>query len=213
MGQGTPEEVAEDALDAGLAAMEGEGLSEELVMGHQGAASIRFRFHDSPGRSKMEASGAGYPLWRMDMKFGTGMIGAAAVSMVVASASLAQDEGDYSYVGTSLFGEYEVDHEGAGEDASGDFTAELDIAGGRMCYLLEVEGLDSVTAAHIHQGASDRNGPPVVSLELVGEDGDDVCVDVDPDLLKKIVRNPSGFYVNVHSEAFPAGAIRGQLDE
>jgi len=35
--QGTPEEVAEDALDAGLAAMEGEGLSEELVMGHQGA--------------------------------------------------------------------------------------------------------------------------------------------------------------------------------
>ena len=161
----------------------------------------------------MEASGAGCPLWRMDMKFGTGLIGAAAVSMVVASASLAQDEGDYSYVGTSLFGEYEVDHEGAGEDASGDFTAELDLAGGRMCYLLEVEGLDSVIAAHIHQGASDRNGPPVVSLELVGEDGDDVCVDVDPDLLKKIVRNPSGFYVNVHSEAFPAGAIRGQLDE
>ena len=37
MGQGTPEEVAEDALDAGLAAMEGEGLSEELAMGHQGA--------------------------------------------------------------------------------------------------------------------------------------------------------------------------------
>jgi hypothetical protein len=147
------------------------------------------------------------------MKFGTGLVGAAALSMVVASASFAQDDGDYSYVGTSLFGENEVGHKGAGDDASGDFTAELDLANGRMCYLLEVEGLDTVTAAHLHQGADGRNGPPVVTLELMGDDGEDVCVDVEPDLLKKIERNPAGYYVNVHTPKYREGAIRGQLGE
>jgi hypothetical protein len=126
-------------------------------------------------------------------------------------AALAQD--NMAYIGASLFGEQEVGHDGAGEDASGDFSAELDLAKGRMCYMLEVEGLDTFTAAHIHEGAIGKEGPPVVSLQLLGEDGDDVCVAVDAELLKKIARNQSRFYVNVHTEAFPAGAVRGQLAE
>ena len=163
------------------------------------------------------------------MKLGRVFAGAAALWVGFAGAAIAQDEdGEFSYVGASLFGENEVGHEGAievalrvtgvahggaGGDASGDFSAELDSANGRMCYMLEVDGLDEVTAAHLHQGGDDRNGPPVVTLELLGEDGDDVCVDVDAELLKRIERNPAGFYVNVHTAEFPAGAVRGQLGE
>lgn len=144
------------------------------------------------------------------MKHGSWMI----VMLAGASwggAALAQD--NLAYIGTSLFGEQEVGHDGAGEDASGDFSAELDLAKGRMCYMLEVEGLDTFTAAHIHEAAKGKDGPAVVTLQLLGEDGDDVCVNVDAELLKKIARNQSRYYVNVHTEAFPEGAVRGQLDE
>lgn len=141
---------------------------------------------------------------------GTWTITALAACALPAGA-LAQD--NMAYIGTSLFGEQEVGHDGAGDEASGDFSAELDLAKGRMCYMLEVDGLDTFTAAHIHEGAAGKEGPPVASLELLGEDGDDVCVDVDAALLKKIAGNKSRYYVNVHTEAFPAGAVRGQLDE
>ena len=135
-----------------------------------------------------------------------------AIALAAAGASGAQAQDDLAFVGTSLFGMHQTG-KGAGEEASGDFSAELDLANGRMCYILEVVGLDDFTAAHIHEGAKGRDGPPVVTLELLGEDGKDICVDVDKDLLKKISRRQANYYVNVHTEAFPAGAIRGQLDE
>ncbi len=32
-----------------------------------------------------------------------------------------------------------------------------------------------------------------------------------PDEIKRILNDPSGFYVNIHDTVRPAGAIRGQL--
>lgn len=92
------------------------------------------------------------------MKFGTGLIGAVVLAVGMNAAAGAQDDGEFTYVGASLFGENEVGHKGAGEDASGDFSAELDLANGRMCYLLEFEGLDDFAAAHIHEGTKGKNG-------------------------------------------------------
>lgn len=126
---------------------------------------------------------------------------------LVAAPALAQDR--YAYVGTSLFGHLEVGHKGAGDEASGDFTAELDLVDGKMCYTLEIVDLDGFTAAHIHKAEKGKNGPPVVTLELASEDK---CVDVDVELLKDIAKKKHKYYVNVHTEAYPQGAIRGQLD-
>ena len=134
-------------------------------------------------------------------------IGAFAALSVPASA-----QRQYAYVGTSLFGQNEPDG-GAGEEASGDFSAEFDFVNGRMCYMLEIFGIDDFTAAHLHEGGRGKHGPPVITLELMGDDGEDVCVDVDTELMEKIARNRGRYYVNVHSEAFPMGAIRGQLSD
>lgn len=143
-------------------------------------------------------------------KLAIGLAAAALLGALGAPAAIAQD--NFAYVGAPLFGELEVGHKGAGEEASGDFNAELDLAKGRMCYLLEVSGLDEVTAAHVHEGPAGKNGPPVIPLQVAGPKGDDICTDVDPELLRKIARNPARYYVNVHTRAFPEGAIRGQLD-
>ena len=154
------------------------------------------------------------------MRYGTGK-GAArpvavALALVLAGAAAggaAAQSGDFAYAGASLFGENEVGHEGAGKDAMGDFSVEFDLKRARMCYLLEVSGLDEVVAAHIHEGNKTENGPPVMTLQLAGPKGDDICVAADKELITKIVQRPENYYVNVHTTAFPEGAVRGQLGE
>lgn len=137
-------------------------------------------------------------------------IGAGMV-MVAPGAAQAEEE-RYAYIGTSLFGEQEVDSEGAGDDASADFGAEFDFKDGRMCYMLEMDGLKDFTAAHIHKGKIGENGPPVITLEL-SKDGQDTCVAADVALMKDIVANEADYYVNLHTKRYPNGAVRGQLGQ
>lgn len=136
--------------------------------------------------------------------------GLAALGALAVLTGPAHADDHLAFTGTSLFGEYEVGHKGAGEEASGDFSAELDLQAGRLCYILEISGLSGFTAAHIHKAEKGKNGPPVVTLELTSEDR---CIAVDAELLKDIAKNEHKYYINVHTDAFPNGAIRGQLDQ
>ena len=59
-----------------------------------------------------------------------------------------------------------------------------------------------------------ENGPIVVTLAppSSGDPGvSGACVAVDPELLDDILQHPAQYYVNVHTAAFPGGALRGQL--
>jgi CHRD domain len=96
---------------------------------------------------------------------------------------------------------------GGDTDGSGAFSAEVDAQAGDFCYTLSADNIAKATMAHVHSGAAGANGPPVAKLDL----GSDLCIAVEPDVLKAIVAAPGNYYVNVHNAEFPGGAVRGQL--
>jgi CHRD domain len=102
---------------------------------------------------------------------------------------------------------------GAGDpDAHGSFTAIID--GDQLCFGITVTNLDQPMAAHIHSGRRNQNGQIVVPLTQpsAGDPGaSSGCVTIDPTLGQAILKNPHKYYANVHTAAFPSGAIRGQL--
>lgn len=85
-----------------------------------------------------------------------------------------------------------------------------------LCYAILVTGIDTPTAAHIHEAAAGTNGDIVVDLDpplLTGDSGQSSgCVTpADATMVDRIRKNPLGFYVNVHNDTCPTGAVRGQL--
>jgi CHRD domain len=139
---------------------------------------------------------------------GTMLIALAALSVIAAPATVANGRP----LKAELTGANEVP--GPGDpDGSGVARLRLNQGRHRICYRITVAdiGLPAM-AAHIHVGTADVAGPVVVTLDPPLEDGTSQgCVTVERRLVKAIRKNRSGYYVNVHNEEFPDGAIRGQL--
>ncbi len=111
---------------------------------------------------------------------------------------------------TALVGAQEVPGPG---DPDGTGTAKIvaDATTNRICFDLTVQQIAPATAAHIHRGARGVSGPPVLTLDAPVNGASSDCLKVDKALAASIIANPSNFYVNVHNSAYPAGAVRGQL--
>ncbi len=110
--------------------------------------------------------------------------------------------------------------------AKGDATFTLSKDGKALSYYVTVSDLENFTAAHIHLGKKGENGPPVALItnekktgkfsgtlaegtitekELMGSlMGKSV-----KDLVKQIKRGHA--YLNVHTDKYPNGEIRGQI--
>lgn len=83
---------------------------------------------------------------------------------------------------------------------------------GQVCVDLEVRNIDPATAAHIHKAPPGSPGPVVVPLTPPTNGSSSGCYSATEALVRDIAKNPGDYYVNVHNAAFPAGAIRGQLE-
>jgi hypothetical protein len=98
-------------------------------------------------------------------------------------------------------------------NGTGSATIRLQAGEGRVCFQLSVANVAlPATGAHIHSGAAGIAGPIVVALTPPNAGGTaSGCVTADRALVSAILANPAGYYVNVHTSEFPAGAVRGQL--
>ena len=95
-------------------------------------------------------------------------------------------------------------------------AALINIAGPKICSDLKSTMGEKPLKAHIHQGAKGAAGPVVVDLMPDFKPGEaayqsNTCVDSTDDLTAQLLANPSAFYVNIHSDGHPDGAMRGQL--
>jgi hypothetical protein len=145
-------------------------------------------------------------------------LGVTLIGIVVASHVMAQGLSPLRppFFAVLLGGnEVTDDGEANAGDPDGVGSATVLIDGTTLCFGLTVNNIDKPTAAHIHRAPAGVNGPIVVPLTAPagGNPGasSDCIRNVDPDVLSEIRGFPGRFYVNVHTEKFPAGAIRGQL--
>jgi hypothetical protein len=93
-------------------------------------------------------------------------------------------------------------------DGTGQVTVWL--KGDKVWFKMTWEGIDKPNLSHIHVGPAGKAGQPVVTL-FQGTSAKEGCVVAQADVVDKIVANPGNYYVNVHNEAHPKGAIRAQL--
>jgi hypothetical protein len=91
-------------------------------------------------------------------------------------------------------------------DGYGMATLVIDDLANTMAWSIIVANIDTVVDAHIHAGSSGVNGPVV--------QGFGTLIGAKPLDLTKAFPTPAtamDFYVNIHTQAFRPGAIRGQL--
>ena len=156
--------------------------------------------------------------------FSAALVGLLVVGVGSASATTTENQGRASSaVLTPQTFTVELSPSG---DPDGSGTAELtvDLTKGTVCYDIEVTGIGEPTEpaagignAHIH--SYPQNGAIAVDLEttfeLVAGTTDTYqavdCVTASRRALVDILLNPESYYINVHTVAFPAGAVQGDL--
>jgi len=113
-------------------------------------------------------------------------------------------------------------------EASGKAVFQLSDDGDNLHYQINMSDMKDITAAHIHMAPAGQNGVVVVVLFDRSDNGNSKIDDnvlegtiTADDLVGPLVGNPltvlmremeeGHAYINVHSEEFPAGHIRGQI--
>lgn len=133
------------------------------------------------------------------------------------SSSGAQTGPKYKPAFASLLGANEIGEDGekGAGDEDGEGSLALSAGGTSICYAYVVKAIDTPIGAHIHQAKAGKNGDIVLPLGVAvsGDPGTftECLQDQDEALIEDIVEHPAKYYVNVHTEPYPAGAIRGQL--
>ena len=119
---------------------------------------------------------------------------------------------------------YAADLRGANEappvasNAFGSAFVTLDPINTSITWEVNTNGIVNPTLAHIHRAAAGVSGPVVIDFatsasQIAGgrTSGTRSIATLSPTDLNNLVGAPQGFYVNVHSSAFPTGELRGQL--
>lgn len=132
----------------------------------------------------------------------TGVLAAAAIALAAFPAAAWADT-----VKITLSGDAEVPPVATMASGSGSITIDPDMS---VSGSITTSGLDA-TMAHIHVGATGKNGPVAVTLAKSGASGWMVPAGAKLTGAQYQAFKAGELYVNVHTAANKGGEIRGQL--
>jgi CHRD domain len=138
-------------------------------------------------------------------------LGALAVLLVLPTIGSAAS----TTLTATLSGKNEVPMKGD-PDGTGTATVRIDPAKKTVCFTIKLKKIGATAAGHIHTGKKGKAGG--VLIPLFGTSSSKStrkgCArDQDAATLRKILRRPANYYVNVHTAKYPDGAARGQLSK
>ncbi len=116
------------------------------------------------------------------------------------------------YGAVVMTGKQEIPGPGAANGLGAAFAV-INADKGQLCFGIGAEGITlPAAAAHIHKADAGKAGPVVIPLAAPDANGiASGCVAVDKTLASDVLKNPQGYYFNVHTSDFPNGALRGQI--
>jgi hypothetical protein len=104
------------------------------------------------------------------------------------------------------------------EDAAGTASPFMtvdaeDPLNGRACVFYDISDMDPGTVASIGQGGAGEAGTIVLTVPVEDNFGiGNGCIDgVDPAIVAAFNADPTGYFVQISNDAFPDGAVRGQV--
>ncbi len=119
-------------------------------------------------------------------------------------------KGGFSVVAPEMTGAKEAPIPDSGDD-NGQGTATCTIKGNEICCdftFTTTTPNSEISGIHIHEGAPNVDGDIVVPFSTAFTNN---CVTADEGVAAQIKTNPGDFYMNIHTDAFPDGAVRDQL--
>jgi hypothetical protein len=155
------------------------------------------------------------------MRTTTRLLGSVAVVAFVGGVLAGCSEGEDPAMSTTTTGpeaSFNVNLSGVEEvpgpghpDGSGAAMLTVHQGGDEVCATITVDGVGEVTGAHIHEGRAGTAGPIAVTLPTPTGGSAEGCVDAPTSIVDGLATGTRSFYVNVHTEEFPDGALRAQV--
>jgi CHRD domain/Protein of unknown function (DUF3455) len=162
---------------------------------------------------------------RLACGLGAALAAAAAFTTLAGSAVSANSDvtrpagltvpADPGGVPATLVASLEGRNEVTGGAPAGQALGLFGVHDNRLTFAISWRGIGAPTAAHLHAGARGVDGPAAVTLFTTPRDAGGFTSGTvtvsDPAVLAALRSDPSGLYVDLHTDQFPDGAARAQL--
>ena len=139
------------------------------------------------------------------------VVAAAALAPAISSAGVG---GGKVILATQMGGKVEVPAGSGDPDGKGFVAVKVNPNKGKLCFSMDWRNIQDPFAAHIHKAPRGSTGRIKLTLfdQVVSSPINRTCgTGIKFGLLAKLAGNPEAYYVNVHNDEYPDGAIRGQL--